>query len=115
MYTFAFVFIATEIIKIPGFWSSYVADIAGPAWFYILLRGLYTNNPNRLCKIFHAPEIAVITVILICVTGEMAQYYGLYNRVYDPYDFIAYASLLLPLYMVDRLLVNRKMKSKQPY
>ena len=33
--------LAAENYPRPGFWSSYVFDIAGPVWAYILCRGLY--------------------------------------------------------------------------
>ena len=29
--------LSTGIFKIPGFWTSYVLDIVGPAWCYILI------------------------------------------------------------------------------
>jgi hypothetical protein len=49
-------------------------DIVGPAWLYILLRGLLAKKqPTRLNRIFYIPEIAVLTVLLIYALGEMAQ------------------------------------------
>jgi hypothetical protein len=54
------------------------------------------------------PEPAASTVALICVFGEFPQYCGLYDRYYDPYDFIAYASRLLPCTFIDRWLLTRR-------
>ena len=34
----------TCLVRISGFWSSYVLDMVGPAWGYILLRGQYTSK-----------------------------------------------------------------------
>ncbi len=44
--------LATCFLPAPGFRSSYVLDIVGPAWNYILLRGLFTNKPTPWSRFF---------------------------------------------------------------
>ncbi len=95
--------LSSGLIKSPGFWSSYVLDIAGPAWIYILIRGQYSGSKSFL-SLKLSPEIAVILIIVIGVLIELSQYYKLYTSTYDPYDFIAYASLLIPVYLLDKCL-----------
>ncbi len=34
--------LSTGLSKRPGFWTSYVLDMTGPAWNYILIRGQYS-------------------------------------------------------------------------
>jgi len=34
--------LSTGLVKAPGFWTSYVLDIVGPAWIYILIRVQYS-------------------------------------------------------------------------
>ncbi len=93
---------AMEFLSIRGFWGSYVIDILGPAWVYIYIRGLHAEDqPTAWGKVFF-PELAAVSVALVCFLAELAQYYELYNKVYDPYDFVAYVSLLLPCYAIDR-------------
>jgi hypothetical protein len=38
--------LSTGLSKRPGFWTSYVLDMAGPAWNYILIRGQYSPKKN---------------------------------------------------------------------
>ncbi len=91
-----------EFLSIRGFWGSYVIDIVGPALVYIYIRGLHARDQPTEWGKFFFPEFAMVTVALICFLAELAQYFELYNKVYDPYDFAAYVSLLLPCYAVDR-------------
>jgi hypothetical protein len=96
--------LATCFNPVPGFWSNYVLDIVGPAWNYILLRGLFTNKPTPWSRFF-TPEKALVLIAFVCVAIEAAQYFKLYEAHYDPYDFVAYLSLLVPIYLVDAWLL----------
>jgi len=95
------------LVKDPGFWSSYVLDIVGPAWNYILLRGLYTSKKSTFMSLKFTPETAAFIILGTCVLVETAQYFKLYDAYFDPYDFLAYVSLLLPCYLLDKYLLNR--------
>ncbi|MCJ7552323.1 MAG: hypothetical protein MUO34_00435 [Ignavibacteriaceae bacterium] len=38
----------------------------------------------------------------ICFIIETSQYFNFYNAYFDPYDYLAYISLLLPIYFTDK-------------
>jgi hypothetical protein len=64
--------LATGLFPRPGFWSSYVLDTVGPAWNYILVRGLFTDRwPPRLRRIF-SPELSLLGIFGVCVAVELA-------------------------------------------
>jgi len=94
------------LIKKPGFWSSYVLDMVGPAWGYILLRVLYTSKSSRFLSLKFTPETAFLSIFSICAVIETSQYFKIYDAHFDPYDYLAYASLLLPIYLLDRYLLK---------
>lgn len=93
--------LATCFLPASGFWSSYVLDVVGPAWNYILLRGLFTNKPAPLLRFF-SPEKTLFLIAGMCFFIEAAQYLGLYDAHFDPYDFVAYGALLVPIYLLDK-------------
>jgi len=105
--TFGTIGLATGVLRIPGFWSSYVLDIVGPAWNYILLRGLFSRTQPAMLSRFLPPEAVLVIIVTACFLIEAAQYLQLYEAHYDPFDFIAYASLVVPCYTIDRWLLNR--------
>ncbi len=92
----------TCVVKHPGFWSSYVLDITGPAWNYILIRGLFTPTKTTALSRYFTPEITIIFIIGTCYLIEFCQYIELYDSHYDPYDFLAYVSGVLPCYIADK-------------
>ena len=94
--------VATEVIERPGFWSSYVLDIIGPAGIYILRRRLYRREGSFPTSKYFTSEITAVAVIGICFLIEFSQYLGLYDAHFDPYDFVAYLSGVLPCYVADR-------------
>jgi hypothetical protein len=57
---------------------------------------------------FLTPEGALFLIVAVCGVIESAQYFQLYEAHYDPYDFLAYVSLLLPCYAIDRWALNRQ-------
>jgi hypothetical protein len=104
--------LSTGIFKYRGFWTSYVLDIVGPAWNYILVRGLYLpKEPTGLQRHFTA-EITAGSIILICFLIEISQYFELYDAHFDPYDFVAYTSGVLPCYLADKWFARSKTKRK---
>ena len=100
--------LSSGLVKKPGFWSSYVLDIAGPAWIYILLRCQYSERTTKFMSIRFSPESTVLLVFGMGVAIETSQYFKFYDSTFDPYDFIAYLSLLLPFYFLDKYLQSRQ-------
>ena len=105
--TFGTISLATGIIRVPGFWSSYMLDIMGPAWNYILIRGLFSRTQPAMLSRILIPEAALVLIVAICFLVEVAQYLRLYESTYDPFDFVAYVSLIVPCYIIDRRLLKR--------
>ena len=93
--------LATIWIDLGAFWKSYVLDIMGPAWNYILFRGLFTAWANNLWTRFFTPTRTLIIFLAVCAGIEGAQYLHLYDATYDPWDLLSYCSLLFPLYLLD--------------
>ncbi len=101
-----FIFCATGLatIWVDGgpFWKGYVLDMVGPAWNYILIRGLFTSWVDNAWTRFFTPTRTVIIFLLVSFAIEGAQYFELYDATFDPWDLVAYVSLLVPLYLLDR-------------
>ena len=106
-----FIFLVTGLLTIwkdfGPFWKGYVLDMTGPAWNYILFRGLFTAKSDNGWTRFFTPVKTLVIFILICACIEMAQFSGLYDATFDPYDFLAYISLLLPVFLTDLFLYRK--------
>lgn len=98
--------LATCLIRAPGFWSSYVLDMSGPAMGYMLLRVQYTPKQSTFLSYKFSPELAVLLIFGICFVIETSQYFKLYKAHFDPYDYVAYLSLLLPCFLIDKWLAK---------
>jgi hypothetical protein len=85
------------------FWKGYVLDMTGPAWAYILFRGRFTAKADNNWTRFFTPLHTVTIFIIVCFLIEGAQYFDLYEATFDPYDFFAYFSLLIPLFILDKV------------
>lgn len=105
--------LSSGLLKTPGFWSSYLLDIVGPAWGYVLLRAQYKAGDSGFLTIRFSPEGALLTVLIICSAIETAQYFELYEAYFDPFDYLAYISGVLPVYLFDRLLSGSKRMDKK--
>ena len=79
--------------------------MVGPAWNYILLRGTYTPKNTPFSKIF-TPIRTFLLISGVCIAIETSQYYQIYEAYFDPYDYLAYISLILPFFLVDIRLEN---------
>jgi len=90
------------------FWSGYVLDMAGPAWSYILVRGLFTGKTDNAWTRFFTPTRTLVVFVAFCAGVEGAQYLELYDATFDPWDLLAYVSILVPLFVVDRHLESRR-------
>ena len=95
--------LSSGLVKTPGFWSSYLLDIAGPAWGYVLIRTQYIAGDSGFLSIRFSPEMALMIILIICFLIETAQYFEIYDAHFDPYDYLAYISVLLPVYLIDKL------------
>jgi len=93
--------LASVWIETGQFWNGYVLDMTGPAWNYILFRGLYTSQAENVWTTFFTPVKTFFIFMAVCVGIEGAQYLNLYESTYDPWDFLAYASILVPLFLLD--------------
>jgi len=93
--------ISTIWIDLGDFWKGYILDMFGPAWNYILFRGLFTAKANNAWTRFFTPTRTFIIFLLVCIVIETLQYYNIYNSTYDKWDFLAYVSILVPLFIID--------------
>jgi hypothetical protein len=94
--------LATGVYRPGGFWNSYVLDMAGPAWNYVLVRGLFAEGRRTVLTRFFTPLKALLFVVTVCFVVELMQYFQLYASTFDPVDLVAYISLVLPCYALDR-------------
>ena len=100
--------LSTGLFKSAGFWTSYVLDIVGPAWIYVLLRVQYKPGKSTFLSIAFSPEKALLLVTGICYIIETSQYFQLYEAHFDPFDYLAYISGVIPFYIIDKWMMNTK-------
>ncbi len=93
--------LSTNWVDLGGFWKGYVLDMAGPAWNYILFRGLYTKWAENSWRKFFTPARTYLIFVLVCFLIEGAQYLELYDATFDPWDLLAYLSLITPAFILD--------------
>ena len=93
-------------IRLGSFWNGYVLDITGPAWNYILIRRLFRVKMENTWSRFFTPLRTLIIFLVVCFGIEIAQFFNLYESTFDPWDFLAYVSLLLPVFIVDIILAR---------
>ena len=94
-----------------GFATNHLADLAGPAWLYIVFRGLATlQRRTQFGRVLGAtPARAALILFAGSTITEVSQYYwpiGLFPGRFDPLDILTYACGLLPLYLLDRWLAQ---------
>ena len=93
--------ISTSWLDFGPFWKGYVLDITGPAWNYILVRGLFTKYTDNAWRRFFTPIRTYFIFVLVCFAIENAQFFNLYDATFDSLDFVAYVSLLTPAFLLD--------------
>jgi hypothetical protein len=96
--------LTSGLLKAPGFWSSYLLDISGPAMGYVLLRARYSSGNQTFLTLRFSPETALQIVIVICFLIETSQYFKLYPSYFDPFDYLAYISGVVVVYVFDKWL-----------
>lgn len=94
--------VSTIWLDLGAFSKSYVVDMTGPAWNYILFRGRFTTQADNAWTRFFTPVKTFTIFVLVCFGIEAAQYLGLYDSTYDSWDLLAYVSILTPLFLLDR-------------
>lgn len=93
--------LSTNWIDLGPFWKGYVLDITGPAWNYVLFRGLFTSKASNRWSRFFTPKATLFSFIIVLYGMEVAQFFQLYDATYDPWDFFAYVSLIIPMFLID--------------
>ncbi len=83
------------------FGNGYVLDMAGPAWTYILFRGLFTAEASNKWTRFFTPAATYAILITVAFGIEIMQYFEVYPSTFDIFDFVAYASILTPIFIID--------------
>jgi hypothetical protein len=99
-----------------GFITNYVADIAVPAYLYIVYRGLH--NPTYrtpLTKYLgRRPEITALVVRGGSIATEICQRYwprGLFAGRYDPYYIVAFGVGVGICYVFDKRYCRTQVKA----
>ena len=92
-----------------GFLTNYLADLTGPAFLYIVFRGLTTNREQNRLPIFiwlgATAERSAIFLFLASTMSELSSYFwprGPLPGTFDPLDIVAYGVGLLICYIADR-------------
>jgi len=101
MFIFGVVGLSPIWIDTGPFWNGYLLDMFGPAWNYILFRGLFTGYKVNVWTRFFTPTRTFLIFILVCFSIEAMQYMGWYDATFDPLDLLAYVSILIPLFILD--------------
>lgn len=93
---------ANERIRI--LFHSYFADIAIPFGYYMLL--FLVEDQYKPFQKWYTKALAIF---LLCSISETLQYFGIYAlaRVFDPLDFIMYATGVLLAAFFDRIIFKR--------
>ena len=95
--------LSTIWVDLGAFWKGYVLDMTGPAWNYIIFRGLYTSWADNAWTRFFTPLRTFLIFVLVCFGIEAMQYYKIYDSTFDPWDLLAYVSILVPLFIIDSI------------
>ncbi|MBI9066706.1 MAG: hypothetical protein JEZ09_05395 [Salinivirgaceae bacterium] len=100
--------LSTIWVDLGAFWKGYVLDMTGPAWNYILFRGLFTSYTNNVWTRFFKPKRTLTLFLLVCFGIETMQYLNIYDSTFDLWDLLAYVSILIPLFFIDLKLNKTK-------
>jgi peptidoglycan/LPS O-acetylase OafA/YrhL len=90
-----------------GFFTSYAADLALPAWLYIVARHLHDSKSRSVLNrvLGRSPEMAAGALFLASVASEVSQRLwpsGFFAGRFDPFDIVAYAVGIGICYAVDK-------------
>ena len=101
MIIFGLTGISATWIESSDFLKGYVLDICVPAWNYILFRGLFTTYRENTWFRFFTPIRTFFIFVIVTFGIELLQYLEVYGSTFDPWDLLAYISLLLPIFIID--------------
>ena len=91
----------TQFVDFPGVVANYWFDMAFPVFIYIYLRKkLKTDESHGSSRI--QPNLALILTIGPAFILETLQYFNWYKGTIDLIDYLAYISLVIPAYLIDR-------------
>jgi len=76
--------------------------MVGPAWNYILFRGRFVAKADNIWTRFFTPLKTFTIFIAVSFGIEILQFLEVYEATFDPWDFLAYVSILLPLFILDQ-------------
>ena len=93
--------VSTTLVDFGSFWSGYGLDITGPAWNYVLFRGRAHAYARNTWTTFFTPVRTLLIFVCVAYGIELAQYFQLYESTFDPWDLLAYISLLVPMFVID--------------
>lgn len=99
--------LSTIWLDLGAFWRGYVLDMAGPAWAYILFRGLYTGKADNIWTRFFTPLRTLIILLTVCFGIETLQYFRVYKSTFDFWDLPAYISIIFPLFLIDNGIIRK--------
>ena len=66
------------------------------------MRGLYSDRQATFLSVTFSPEHAAGLIAGTCAAIETSQYFQLYTAHFDPFDYLAYLSLFIPCYLLDK-------------
>ena len=93
--------LSTISFNLGSFGKGYVLDMVGPAWVYILFRGLFTAKADNVWTRYFTPTKTLILLLTACFGIETLQYFKIYNSTFDLFDLLAYISIIVPLFIID--------------
>ena len=102
LFVFGALSLSTIWIDLGKFWKGYVLDMTGPAWNYILFRGLYTAYADNFWTRFFTPNRTLVIFLIVCFGIETLQYFKIYDSTFDLLDLLAYVSILMPVFLLDK-------------
>jgi len=91
-----------------GFFTSYAADLALPAWLYIVARNLHEPRSHSMLSrvLGRSPEVVAGALFLGSVASEVSQFLwpsGFFAGRFDWLDIVAYAAGIGICYGFDKL------------
>jgi hypothetical protein len=101
LFVFLLMGLSTTWFDWGNFWNGYALDMAGPAWNYILFRGLFVAKADNRWTRFFTPKMTFGIFATACICFETIQYLELYDSTFDPLDFVAYGSILVLFFLLD--------------
>lgn len=91
----------TQFVDFEGFIGSYWFDMTYPVFIYIYLRKTRRAGEHKYSSPIHQ-NIALMLALVPPFLLETLQFFNWYKGTFDPIDFLAYLSLVVPAYLIDR-------------